>query len=145
MGLARIADLIRLTMGEATAQDFIARVAFVVLTGNGDMHLKNWSLLYPNGRAPTLSPAYDFVSTVPYLPNDRMALNLAGTKEFAEVTLERFRRLADRAHLPEHETLDTVRRIVDGARGAWPKIRRESKLPEELAVRIDAHMRGVKL
>ncbi|HXX69876.1 MAG TPA: HipA domain-containing protein [Polyangiaceae bacterium] len=145
VGLARIADLIRLTMGEAAAQDFVARVAFVVLTGNGDMHLKNWSLLYPDGRTPALSPAYDLVSTVPYLPNDRMALNLAGTKEFAEVTLERFRRLADRAHLPERETLDTVRRIVDGARGAWPKIRHSSELPEEIAVRIDVHMAAAKL
>jgi serine/threonine-protein kinase HipA len=63
------------------------------------MHLKNWSLLYPDGRTPTLSPAYDLVSTVPYLPGDRLALNLAGTKEFAEVTLARFGRLAERAHL----------------------------------------------
>jgi serine/threonine-protein kinase HipA len=29
------------------------------------MYLKNWSLLYPDGRTPVLSPAYDFVATFP--------------------------------------------------------------------------------
>ena len=40
---------------------------FSILIGNGDMHLKNWSLLYLDGRTPVLSPAYDFVSTVHYI------------------------------------------------------------------------------
>ena len=145
VGVARIADLIRLTMGDPAAQEFIARVAFIVLTGNGDMHLKNWSLLYPDGHTPALSPAYDLVSTVPYLPRERLALNLAGGKEFATVTRDRFRRLADRAHLPEHETLATVERIVGGVRAAWPRIRRDSELPEEIAHRIDAHMKAMAL
>jgi serine/threonine-protein kinase HipA len=145
VGVARIADLIRLTMGDPAAQEFIARVAFIVLTGNGDMHLKNWSLLYPDGHTPALSPAYDLVSTVPYLPRERLALNLAGVKEFATVTRDRFRRLADRAHLPEHETLATVERIVGGVRAAWPRIRRDSELPEEIAHRIDTHMKAMAL
>ncbi|MGD0679520.1 MAG: type II toxin-antitoxin system HipA family toxin [Polyangiaceae bacterium] len=145
VGIARIADLMRLTMGDATAQEFIARVAFIVLTGNGDMHLKNWSLLYPDGRTPVLSPAYDLVSTVPYLPKERLALNLAGVKEFAAVTMDRFRRLAERAHLPEHETLATAARIADGVRALWPEVRRNSEVPEEIAVRIDAHIKAMPL
>nr|WP_244617037.1 MULTISPECIES: HipA domain-containing protein [unclassified Rhizobium] len=32
---------------------------------NGDMHLKNWSLIYPDRRTPALSPAYDLLSTIP--------------------------------------------------------------------------------
>jgi serine/threonine-protein kinase HipA len=114
VGLARIAEMVGLVMGAAAAQDFVARVAFVVMTGNGDMHLKNWSLLYPDGRVPVLSPAYDLVSTVPYLPKERLALTLAGTKEFAAVTTDRFRRLADRAQLPGRETLATVARSRRG-------------------------------
>jgi len=43
-----------------------------VLIGNADMHLKNWSLLYPNRRTPVLSPGYDFVATLPYIPNDKL-------------------------------------------------------------------------
>jgi hypothetical protein len=82
---------------------------------------------------------------VPYLPKERLALNLAGVKEFAAVTMERFRRLAERAHLPEHETLATVQRIVDGVRTAWPQVRRDSEVPEEIALRIDAHMKAMAL
>jgi hypothetical protein len=48
VGLARIAEMIGLVMGQAAAQEFIPRVAFTAMTGNGDMHLKNWSLLYPD-------------------------------------------------------------------------------------------------
>jgi serine/threonine-protein kinase HipA len=145
VGYTRIAELIGLVMGERAAQDFIARLAFVVLTGNGDMHLKNWSLLYADGRTPMLSPAYDLVSTVPYIPQDRLALNLAGAKEFAAVTRERFRRLADRAALPARETLATVDGIVNGVRSAWPALQRDSEIPDDIATRITAHMKLVAL
>ena len=46
--------------------EFIRRLTFNTLIGNGDMHLKNWSLMYPDNRHARLSPAYDFVSTIPY-------------------------------------------------------------------------------
>lgn len=36
------------------------------------MHLKNWSLLYPDQRTPMLSPAYDLVATVPYIADDQL-------------------------------------------------------------------------
>jgi serine/threonine-protein kinase HipA len=145
VGLARIAETIGLVMGERAAQDFLGRVAFTVMTGNGDMHLKNWSLLYPDGRTPVLSPAYDLVSTAPYIPRERLALNFLGTKEFADVTRDRFGRLAARAALSERETLATVERIVEGVRSAWPTVRRESELPEDIATRIEAHMKAVPL
>jgi len=38
--------------------ELIARVVFGVAIGNGDMHLKNWSLLYSNGRDARLAPVY---------------------------------------------------------------------------------------
>jgi serine/threonine-protein kinase HipA len=34
-----------------------------LLIGNGDMHLKNWSLIFSEQITPELAPAYDFVST----------------------------------------------------------------------------------
>ncbi len=51
------------------------RLTFSTLIGNGDMHLKNWSLIYPDRRTAALSPAYDFASTIPYIKGDRFALN----------------------------------------------------------------------
>jgi len=55
--------------GKPARYDFLRRLVFSVLIGNADMHLKNWSLLYPDRRTPVLSPAYDFVATLPYIPN----------------------------------------------------------------------------
>lgn len=65
---ANIAAVLWAETGEAGAWEFVRRLVFSVLIGNGDMHLKNWSLLYPDGRTPVLSPACDFVATLPYIP-----------------------------------------------------------------------------
>ena len=48
------------------------------------MHLKNWSLLCPDRRRPVLSPGYDFVATLPYIPNDTLALSFGGSRSLAD-------------------------------------------------------------
>ncbi|HEY2341655.1 MAG TPA: HipA domain-containing protein [Chthoniobacteraceae bacterium] len=143
VGYARIAEMIGIVLGGAAAQDFVARLSFAVATGNGDMHLKNWSLLYPDETTPQLSPAYDLVSTIAYLPEDRLALNFAGEKDFDRIGLERFQRLAENAALPRRETTATAKRIFEAVAENWPAIRRKSEVPTEIAKKIDAHIRGI--
>ncbi|MGQ0778449.1 MAG: HipA domain-containing protein [Pseudonocardiales bacterium] len=64
----------------AALREFARRLAFTVLISNGDAHLKNWSLIYPDGRIPRLAPAYDLVSTAFYLGNDeQLGLKFGGT------------------------------------------------------------------
>lgn len=55
---------------------------FCFLTGNADMHLKNFSLLYETDGTIRLSPAYDLLPTRLLLPEDReeSALTLNGKK-----------------------------------------------------------------
>lgn len=62
--------------------DFLELVIFSFLTGNADMHLKNFSLLERPGLGMTLSPAYDLVNTALVNPTDNedMALHLNGKK-----------------------------------------------------------------
>jgi serine/threonine-protein kinase HipA len=57
------------------------RVWFCFLTGNEDMHLKNWSLLSRAGRI-ALSPAYDLLNTSIVLknPQEETALPVHGRK-----------------------------------------------------------------
>ncbi|MET8689544.1 type II toxin-antitoxin system HipA family toxin [Streptomyces sp. NPDC004732] len=72
------------------------RIAFSVAVGNGDAHLKNWSLIYRDGRTPSLSPVYDLVSTAPYAPGDEpedLGLKFGGSKRFSSVRLSAFKRL----------------------------------------------------
>lgn len=58
-------------------------VLFAWLTGNADMHLKNFSLYAPdNSNSYILAPAYDLVSTALVMPQDpeELALTLCGKK-----------------------------------------------------------------
>lgn len=57
-------------------------VVFSWITGNADMHLKNFSLYNPLGKGHTLTPAYDLVSTALVMPEDKeeLALTLNGKK-----------------------------------------------------------------
>lgn len=63
--------------------NFFELLIFSFLTGNADMHLKNFSLLEQPGLGMTLSPAYDLVNTALVNPADKeeMALTLNGRKK----------------------------------------------------------------
>jgi serine/threonine-protein kinase HipA len=52
---------------------------------NGDAHLKNFGVIYEDVTSSVrLAPVYDLVSTVPYLPKDRMALTLNGSTNWPD-------------------------------------------------------------
>jgi len=63
---------------------FIERVIFCFLTGNGDMHLKNWSLISVKEKdyaGYQLSPCYDLLCSKIYLPDeDESALTINGKR-----------------------------------------------------------------
>lgn len=63
--------------------NFFELVLFSFLTGNADMHLKNFSLLEQVGIGMTFSPAYDLVNTtlVNSADDEELALNLNGKKK----------------------------------------------------------------
>ena len=51
-----IARVIAADGDDADITEFIRRVTFNVLIGNADMHLKNWSVIYPDRRNIALAP-----------------------------------------------------------------------------------------
>lgn len=63
--------------------NFFELLVFSFLTGNADMHLKNFSLIQLPGLGMVLSPAYDLVATALVNPADdeEMALTLNGKKK----------------------------------------------------------------
>lgn len=63
--------------------NFFELVLFSFLTGNADMHLKNFSLISQPGIGSILSPAYDLVATILVNPADDedLALTLNGKKK----------------------------------------------------------------
>ncbi len=62
--------------------NFWEQVIFSWITGNADMHLKNFSLYSPQKGLYKLTPAYDMISTALVTPEDseELALNLNGKK-----------------------------------------------------------------
>lgn len=96
-----IARLLFERVGQGDLIDMIKRLVFNAMIGNGDMHLKNWSLIYSDGRTPKLSPAYDLVSTLPYPVDQDLALSFGGEKGRRSVLNdERLRRFAKSAQFP---------------------------------------------
>lgn len=63
--------------------NFCEIILFSFITGNADMHLKNFSLIYDSTNNPILAPAYDILSTALVNPADDedLALTLNGEKK----------------------------------------------------------------
>jgi serine/threonine-protein kinase HipA len=132
-----IAAVLWAETGEAGTYDFVRRLVFSVLIGNGDMHLKNWSLLYPDGRTPVLSPAYDYVATLPYMPDDQLALNFGRDRSMREIRAEQLRRFADTAGLPVSPLSRLVTETVERTVEAWRALQEKDLLPANLREAID--------
>lgn len=139
-----IARVLWIEAGERGIVEFVRRLVFNALIGNADMHLKNWSLIYPNQRAAQLAPAYDYVSTVMYLPDDNMALTLVASKSFKSVSHEAFRQFAAKAGLPEKITLDTVEETVVAFSNAW-RTGKIQGLNNKIRHAVDKHLAAVPL
>ncbi len=75
--------------------------------GNGDMHLKNFSLLTGEDGLHRLSPAYDLVCTRLVIPGDQLALPVGGKRE--DLTREDWLAFARYAGVPEK----AARRILE--------------------------------
>jgi serine/threonine-protein kinase HipA len=66
--------------GLVAARDVFRQLTFAWLTGNGDVHAKNLSILDYGAGEFRVAPAYDLPSTVPYRDFD-LALSIQGKKQ----------------------------------------------------------------
>jgi serine/threonine-protein kinase HipA len=141
-----IGRVLGIETGDAGVAEYIRRLVFSALIGNGDMHLKNWSLIYPDRRTPALSPAYDLLSTIPYIKGeDTAALNYSRTKKMAALSKDELSHMAAKAELPEKLVLDTARETVERFRAVWEAEKRNLPLAGNVIEAIDAHAPGVAL
>lgn len=108
--------------------EVVRRIAFCVVIGNEDAHLKNWSLIYHDRRIPTLSPAYDLVSTAVYAPSgghEELGLKFGGRKRFSDVRLDSFAQLQKRFDRRLGRTPADLRAVAEqtvrSIREHWPR------------------------
>src|SRR5699024_3462943 len=112
--------------------------------GNGDAHLKNWSLIYRDPRRPTLSPVYDVVSTLLYAPAgepEDLALSFFGDRDFAAIKLDHLRRLGTRLGAAT-DLVEIAEQTIDQALAHLPQVIDELASVPRLQVAIDASVRG---
>ncbi len=143
--MRNIAQVIAFEGDEEDIKEFIRRLTFNALIGNADMHLKNWSLIYPDRRTAALAPAYDFVSTVPYIPDDRAALKVSRSKRFADFSEDELRHLAAKAMLPERLVIVTARETVALFHQHWQAEKAHLPLSADVIQAIERHVKTVPI
>ena len=134
---ANIASVLWAETGEESTYEFVRRLVFSVLIGNADMHLKNWSLLYPDRRKPVLSPAYDFVATLPYIPGDTLALTFGGSRSLHGITTDQMRSFADTARIPASPLWQIAVETAESTVASWKTLEQADLLPREMRASIE--------
>ncbi|WGJ13886.1 HipA domain-containing protein [Methylocapsa sp. D3K7] len=140
-----IATVLGVETDDDAVAEFIRRLVFNTLIGNADMHVKNWSLIYPDRRTPALAPAYDFLSTIPYIPDEYAAIKYARTKRMSEFSLDELDYLAAKARLPEKLVRDTAVETVARFRDLWASEKGHLPLGKSVIDAVEAHMAKLAL
>lgn len=93
-------------------------VVFSFITGNADMHLKNFSMFEKQEGQFTLSPSYDLVSTILVIKNEseQMALTLNGRKN--KITKNDFTALATNLSITEKQVENSFRSFSEKLKSA---------------------------
>ncbi len=104
-------------------------VIFSWLTGNADMHLKNFSLFKPSNHY-MLTPAYDLLSTSIVMPEDdeELALTLNGKKK--KIKREDFEKAMLDSGI-ENKTIENIFNKFSKALPKWTELISGSFLPKE--------------
>ncbi len=129
----------------SSIDEFIKLVVFNLICGNGDAHLKNFSVLYDNGRDAALSPAYDLVSTIVYCPPSRLvlALQLGGSDQFDSIARHRFYAMLESAgrdyEMGYQFIIDFAKKVVD----AWQLARVKENYSPHHCERLELHVRSI--
>ncbi|MDY3098761.1 MAG: HipA domain-containing protein [Bacteroidaceae bacterium] len=110
--------------------NFMQVLLFSFVTGNNDMHLKNFSLYRPKALY-QLSPAYDLLNVAIANPKDKeeMALSINGKK--ARIKLADFLKASDTMGIEQRVTLGLINGLRD-AMPAWIDLINNSFLSDEM-------------
>lgn len=143
--MRNIAEVIGIEGQESDIAEFIRRVVFNALIGNADMHLKNWSLIYNDPRIASIAPVYDFVSTVPYIADETMALKMSRSKRFDQFSSDELAHLAANARLPEKLVLDVAYETVKRFHDVWRSEKNNLALASGVIKAIEKHLKNVPI
>ncbi|WP_281648210.1 HipA domain-containing protein [Parendozoicomonas sp. Alg238-R29] len=130
--------------GLADVQQMARRLLANILLANGDAHLKNWTVMYADKKHPTLSPAYDIVSTLPYVNSETgIALNIGREKAWYNIDMNTFETWARRADIPWQAIKVHIKDAMEQARSTWPELIKDLPMHEQHKAVMAEHMNNV--
>ena len=121
------------------ASEFFYRLVFCFITGNSDMHLKNFSLLKGDAGY-VLSPAYDLLSVALALPSDKEETALTLNAKKTRLREKDFLAFAQTAASPQHAAKKMISRLA-GMQEEFCRIARSPFLPVEMQEKLTALIR----
>jgi serine/threonine-protein kinase HipA len=77
------------------------------------------------------------VATVPYIPNDALALSFGGSRSLSEITPDQMRRIADTARIPASSLWKIAVETAERAAAAWKGLEQADLLSRDLRASID--------
>jgi serine/threonine-protein kinase HipA len=112
--------------------DFFKRILFCYVTGNEDMHLKNFSLITQKGKT-TLTPVYDFLNSTIAIknPEEEIALMLKGKKSNLKAA-DFIDYYAKEKLLLNEKTINTILDQMKKATPKWKELLEISFLSEDM-------------
>ena len=132
------------SQGLKDVQQMARRLLVNILLANGDAHLKNWSLIYPDSKRPMLSPAYDIVSTLPYVEGEQeFALNMAKNKNWYQAEMASFEAWAKRIGAPWQAIKVHLEETLELARGHWLRMLTELPMDELHQQKLKEHWQNL--
>ena len=139
------AVLQQMKLGEPAVLELLRRIAVNEMLGNFDAHVKNFGVIYRDGRTPQLSPAYDIVAYAAQVTGRGHALRLTrGGARHATLGPATVREFCAAAEIPETVAQGAIRETVKAAAATWPDMINESQLLPEQKTRLLQHFEGVE-
>ena len=96
------------------------RLLVNVLLGNGDAHLKNWSLLYPDRHHAQLAPAYDLQCSQMQPEAQQHRWAIGGCSDWYALELSHFETWSRALGLPWRTLRPVLKDTIERARTLWP-------------------------
>ena len=130
--------------GLADLQQMARRLLANILLANGDAHLKNWGIIYPDRIQPQLSPAYDIVTTLPYVKSETgTALNMGKEKVWKNISMATFQYWTTRVGAPWPAIKIHLEEAIAAAREQWPGLIQKLPMAENHKAVLKEHLAGL--
>lgn len=116
-------DFISVNHQQKAKLQLFKMIAHIILTGNGDAHQKNFGVLYEIPSDVRVAPAYDLVSTLPYIKRDQPAVSFNGRKIWltGKQLLEFANSTCDLSNSEAEDALEKVAHAVSAMQASIPE------------------------